>query len=355
MDPSRDPIPQLPAEIWLMILEHLPPSFFQQDIRRLTLSRRWYSLAFPAFYPRVEYTPRVISRLIHRKSKSLDRSRSLLRKSLRSINIVLEGFCTAPPGTAGNRANGTSGGDPDTTCFNTASNLARFCVMLLDFRELQAVRFVASWQNRAWRADPLQPRGYLPLRSLEPYLGRLTKHVTSMDLDLCGTDVVDDSGTQLHFCSYVGPLLSKLKTLRLRMRTICHIALWPVGDQPVTLGELTLSVYLGRVSENNPKLNSSRSCTSSGAWEWISPMDELRTRMSGLVKDMAKPKRAEMVHLAPSGEVHVWKASTGVCVRDGSEKPREFPLWFGTSQKPCFSEIEDEWDWDDEMDLSDTP
>jgi hypothetical protein len=175
-----------------------------------------------------------------------------------------------------------------------------------------------------------------------------------MDLDLCGTDVVSDAGTHVHFCSYVGPLLSKLKTLRLRMRTICHVALWPVGDAPVTLGALTLSVYLGRVSENNPKLNSSKSCTSPSAWEWISPMDELRTRMSGLVKDMAEPKRAELVHLAPSGEVHVWNAATGVCLRDGSEKPRVFPLCFEESaRKTCFSEIEDEWDWDDEMDTSD--
>ncbi len=168
--------------------------------------------------------------------------------------------------------------------------------------------------------------------------------------------MVDEHGGQLHFCSYVGPLLSKLKTLRLRLRTICHVALWPVGDAPVTLGELTLSVYLGRVSENNPKLNSSKSCTSTSAWEWISPMDELRTRMSGLVKDMAEPKRAEMVHLAPSGEVHVWNASTGVCVRDRSEKLRVFPLCFEESlQRPCFTPAEDEWDWDDEMDTSDTP
>ena len=83
---------QLPTEIWLMILESLPPSFFQQDIRRLALSRQWYALAYPSFSRRIEFTPRVIHRLARRESPALDRSRALLRKSLRGVNIVVDGL-----------------------------------------------------------------------------------------------------------------------------------------------------------------------------------------------------------------------------------------------------------------------
>jgi hypothetical protein len=326
----------------MMILEHLPPSFFQQDLRRLALSKRWYSLAFPTFYPRIEYTPRVISRLVHRKSASLDKSRALLRKSLRCVNIVLDGVGPPPPPGL------IPGGDPDMVVFNTPANLTRFCLMLLDFRELKEVRFAARWPNRAWRADPLQA-DYLSLRSLEPYLSLLT-HVTALDLDLCGTDVVssdDASGTgNLHFCEYVRPLLSRLRTLRLRMRSICRTALRPVEGQPVTLRRLRLSLYLGKVSDNNPKLNSSRQCAAWRLREWTSPMDELRAQMRVLVKDMVEPRRAEMVHLAPSGEVHVWDASTGVCARDWSEKPRTFPLCFGEHcQGSCFHRDADYWGW----------
>ncbi|KAL2018774.1 hypothetical protein VTK56DRAFT_402 [Thermocarpiscus australiensis] len=322
-----DPLPQLPSEVWLMILEFLPPSFFQQDIRRLALSRRWYSLAFPTFYPRIEYTPRVISRLVNRKSKSLDKSRALLRKTLRCVNIVLEGI--GPLGA------------PDLLCFNTPSNLGRFCLMLLEFRELKAVRFAARWQNLEWRADPLQA-DYLHIRSLEPYISLLT-NVTSLDLDLCGTDIVDDSGA-LHFCPYIRPLLSRLHALRLRMRCICHCALRPLEGHPVSLGELWLSLYLGTVSDVNPKLNATRSCMSPSSWEWTSPIDEMRARMRLLVKDMAQPKRAEMVHLAPNGEVHVWDASTDVCVRDKTEKSRRFPLFRDMEFTPCFSgAVTDDW------------
>ncbi|KAK4042776.1 hypothetical protein C8A01DRAFT_44269 [Parachaetomium inaequale] len=344
-DPAPVPIPRLPSEIWLMILESLPPSFFQKDIRRLALSKRWYSLAFPAFYPRIEFTPRVISRLVHRKSASLDRSRALLRNSLRCVNIVLDGLGRANYGTR-------SPGNPDVAVFDTPANLARFSLMLLEFRELNEVRFAARWPNPAWRADPLA-RDYLPLRSLEPYLGLLT-HVTALDLDLCGTDVLPDrdssSSSSGHFCEHVRPLLSRLRTLRLRMRTVCHMALWPLEGQAVTLGELTLGLYLGRVSESNPKLNSSRTCRYWGGGAPTVPMDEMRARMRALVKDMVAPRRAEMVHLASSGEVHVWDASTGVCVRDWSEKPMQLPLCFESEfSRPCFSKHADDWEFDNDV------
>ncbi|KAK4239187.1 hypothetical protein C8A03DRAFT_43148 [Achaetomium macrosporum] len=346
------PMPHLPPEIWMIILEHLPASFFQRDIRRLFLCKSWYSLAFPAFYPRIEYTPRVISRLVHRKSPSLDRTRALLRKSLRCVNIVLDpglGWCP-PPGRRGGGGGGGgrvvvgAGGDPKTACFNTPSNLTRFGLMLLEFRELKAVRFTARWPNREWRADPLQA-SYLNMNSLHPYISPLLTHVTSLDLDLCGTDIVDDAGGTVHFCWHVRPLLSRLRSLRLRMRRICHKALWPLENQPVTLGELSLNLYLGRVSDHNPKLNSSLSCSplrdSSGA----NPMDEMRGMMKPLVREMVEPRRAEIVHLAPNGEVHIWDASTDVCVRDPSEKPRRFPMCFDMEPgRPCFSESVDGWD-----------
>jgi hypothetical protein len=85
-------------------------------------------------------------------------------------------------------------------------------------------------------------------------------------------------------------------------------------------------------------------------------MDELRARMRTLVKVMREPRRATMEHLAPSGEVHVWDAKTGVCARYGSEKPRRFPLCFEEQLSgPCFSENADYWEWDDEARMGGIP
>ncbi len=345
--------PQLPPEIWLLILESLPPSFFQQDVRRLALSRQWYALAYPSFFRRIEFTPRVISRLVRRKSPALNHSRALLRKSLQCVNIVLDGL--PKPGTIGTGTgagmggvNGGGGGGaggsdrhPDPTeCFNTPANLTRFCAMLCNFRNLQTVRFATRWRNGDWPADPAHA-GYMPLNSLAPYL---ETHVVVLDLDLCGADVTYDDGTPVDFCNTVRRLLGRLRTLRLRLRRICSAALLPIDPETVTLAELTVSLYLGRVSEHNPKLNTSRRCARPREWHWASPMDALRSRMRELAKVMVEPRRAELVHLAPSGEVHVWDASTDVCVRDESEKSRKFPLFGEQSGEACFSDNAHLWE-----------
>lgn len=326
-------VPHLPSEILLMILERLPASFFQQDVRRLAVSKRWYSLAWPTFYPRIEFTPRVISRLVHRKSRSVDRSRALLRKSLRRVNIVLEGV-----GPRGRR---------DNLCFDTPANLARFCLMLLEFRELKAVRFAARWQNMDWPADPLQ-RDYLPMRSLEPYLTLLT-HVTSLDLDLCGTDVTDAAGAPVHLCPHVRPLLARLRSLRLRLRSLCHMCLWPPDPlRPVSVADLTLDLYLGHVSDHNPKLNMTRLC-SPALWDgWESPLGRLRPCLRRLVAHMPEPRRARVVHLAADGDMHVWDAATDACVRDETVRPRRpRPAW-NNAPPQCFSPLPpaDDWPWD---------
>jgi hypothetical protein len=339
----------------MIIFEQLPASFFQRDIRRLLVSKSWYSLAYGAFYPRIEFTPRVISRLVHRKTAHLHRTRHVLRKTLRSVHIVLDpGLGRYPRGVrmGGGGRDGVVGGDPKTACFNTPSNLARFGAMLLDFRALRHVRFTAYWPNREWRADPLQA-SYLSTSSLRPYLhlALTTQHVASLDLDLCGTDITDDDGDgrAVHFCWHVRPLLSRLRSLRLRLRRICHEALWPLEDQPVTLGEISLNLYLGRVSDHNPKLNASWSCDSWSGGGVANPMDEMRGMMKPLFREMVEPRRAEIVHLAPNGEVHIWDASTDACVRDVSERPRRFPACFDVEPgRPCFSEEVEDWDDDDD-------
>ncbi|KAK0704668.1 hypothetical protein B0H67DRAFT_603733 [Lasiosphaeris hirsuta] len=310
-------VSRLPPEIWLLILECLPPSFFQEDIRRLALSRRWYSLAFPTFFPRIEYTPKVISRLVNRKSKALIKARAVLRKSLRTVNIVLDGM--AP------------WSDLDNMCFDTASNLIAFCAMLADFKELRTVCFTARWPNRQWLADPLHV-DYLPLKSMQPFLNMFQlPHLTVLDLDLCGTEVTEDSRSNprapVHFCHWIKPLLSQLHTLRLRTRRICREAVRPLQGQTLSIKNLTIHIYLGKVSDSNPKLNSARLCRSPNSWEWINPATELRSELRRLAAKITPPKRVQIVHLAPTGEVHTWDASTDECVLDRSEPKRSFPMF----------------------------
>jgi len=221
------------------------------------------------------------------------------------------------------------GGPTDKQCYNTAANLILFCLMLTKYEELRTVRFVAGWQTPTWKMSPWTP-SYLPLRSIDPFLSLLT-HINFLDLDLCGTEILNDDQRipmPVHFCRFIPQLLSRLHGLRLRTRCICQEALFPRGNRPdiysnIKLQKLTLDLYLGDVSDVNLKLNSTRSCVDS--FPWKSPLDEMRTAMKKLHGKMAEPRSAQMVHLAPTGEVHVWDAATDSCVVDLTEKARSFP------------------------------
>lgn len=229
--------------------------------------------------------------------------------------------------------------------------------MLLEFQELRSLRFVANHPNQEWRGDPYQ-MDYLPLRSIEPYLSSLlaANTITSMDIDLCGT-AITEGHAPVHFCGFVSPLLSKLTKLRLRLRSICRDALRPAGGK-IPLKELSVNLYLGRVSEVNPKLNCARLCNDRGWRAWSDPVDEVRTAMLKLVEKMEGPSKVEMVHLnARLGEVHRWDAfggKEGKCVRDESEgKMGEFTeLWAGKEIQwggkggGCFKE--EKWEREDE-------
>ena len=285
--------PYLPVEIWLKIIESLPVSFFQQDIRRLAISKCWYSLAHPIFFP--EYTPKIITRFLHHRSKTLAKTRSIIQKSQQHVKIVLEGIPFE-----GN----ISGISP-----STASDLTAFGLLLRRFSGLKELTFVARWPNRDWLADPLQ-LSYLPFKSIVPYM--LDDRLTTVVLDLCGTSVVGgyNAGAVMHFCPHVGSLLCRVKTLRVRMRRICEEALkTPSSGAEITVGEVTVNLYLGRVSEINPKLNMTTLCRANHPWEWSNPVHLICGEMSVLVGGMAHPKRAELIHLSRSG--HVAKVIVG--------------------------------------------
>jgi hypothetical protein len=309
-DPERtigdvDYISNLPTELLTMILEQVPVSFFQGDVGRLTISKRWHGIAQPLFLPRVEFTPRIMDRMANTGTAVLSGLLAPFRNSVRCANIVLEG------------------GDPELLRLDTSTNLLHLSRILDEHTHITALRLVARWDSHEWPADLRPEEGYLYLHGMIMILD--LEHLTSLDLDLCGTHVKCPCEDPVHFCGIVRRLLSQVQTLRLRMRSICHEALWPLEGRPVTLRELTVNLYLGNVSDHNPKLNSSRRCVYQSPARWGNPMNELRARMRALVRQMPGPKRVEIKHLALSGEMHVWDALTGVCVRDQSRSASSSP------------------------------
>jgi hypothetical protein len=318
----------LPPEIWEMVLDHIPLSFFQEDLARLTICKRWYDLVYPVFIRRLEYTPKVISRLVNRKANATDgktaainRARERLQKSTRYLTLVIDG-------------------KPASKCFDTPYNLLRFGDMLRDSPDLKFVRFVSRPANERWKADPYSERE-LPLHGIGSFTERLT-FLTDLDLDLCG-------GTRVpgilagHFCHTISPLISRLRSLSLRTRCLCKEAFKVRLGKEVTLQRLTVNLHLGTISKVNPKLNSTTLCPPSSlysvrSWEFHSPMDELRPAVQAVAKEMRNPERARIIHKALNGEIHVWDAKTSECVVDEVEKGNAFAEFLELEAGRCVAE-----------------
>ncbi|KAK4455439.1 hypothetical protein QBC34DRAFT_389904 [Podospora aff. communis PSN243] len=317
----------LPPELGEMVLGHIPISFFQEDLARLTICKRWYDLVYPVFLRRLEYTPRVISRLVNRKATdrkiaAINRARERLRESTRYLTLVIDG-------------------KPATQCFDTPYNLLRFGDMLQDSPKLKFVRFLSRPANERWKADPYSERE-LPLHGIGCFTERL-RFLTDLDLDLCGgARVPGVLGS--HFCHTISPFIYRLRSLSLRTRCLCKDAFKICPGKEVTLQHLTVNLHLGTISKVNPKLNSTTLCpprslsSSARSWEFHSPMDELRPAVQAVAKEMRNPERARIVHKALNGEIHIWDAKSNECVVDEVEEGGAFAEFLELEAGRCAAE-----------------
>ncbi|KAK4187589.1 hypothetical protein QBC35DRAFT_384506 [Podospora australis] len=313
----------LPNEIWLWIFDYLPHRFFQEDIGRLTLSKRWYSLAYPVFSSRIQCTLSVIGRILRfpRDKEPFPQSLAILRQG--SVDIALEGF------------------EIFESMYLAVDCLSTFSGVLREWAELKKLTFRVGWDDPAVNLYPSVNR--FSFRGIEPFILYLD-NLTHLDLDLCATTVTGRtkySYSKLHFCLHLRPLLSRLESLRLRTRCICQFALRPILRKRVTVKELTVNLYLGNVSDENPKLNMTRLCSG-----WVNPIDHMQAEMKRLLLRMKSPRVVELVHLAPNGEIHVWDALKRTCEINRSEPKRIFSspmVWSELldGKKKCFKG--DEW------------
>ncbi|KAK4205789.1 hypothetical protein QBC40DRAFT_270878 [Triangularia verruculosa] len=342
----------LPPEIWLMILDILTPSFFQDDIRRLTICKQWYYLVEPFLYNRIEWTPGVISRIVHSKSALIDEKLLVLRESLHTVTIVSKG--------------------PDFY-YNTSANLPKFYNKLSEFQRLKSIRFVANHRDSFWAWPYIHKNGHLPIVRLENLVtgissstlshAKSVKHtpwnsVTSLDIDLDGS-FITWGGKTGHLCTILRPLTKRLHTLRIRTHWICPDVLGPLEKGEVySVRYLRINLHLP-VSVVNPKLNRAGMCshgnrrlpdrpTGNSVYTWpqtdrwydCTLESAMRRAMRRMISATPPDRRVELVHLAPNGEVHIWNAATDECVRDETVEKIDLGKWL-SSEGECFSRDED--------------
>lgn len=352
---------QLPAELLLHILNDLGPAFLRQDIRRLTVSKTWYGLAWKVLVRDLQFTAQSL--------RQFTQQGTLLTQSqpyITTVKLYLEGHASRiPPQSRTDQI--TNPTPSDEWSHQTATSLTRLSTTL------QRAPALRSLTLRARALDLPQHREYLTAASLCTLLSYPTFsvcHLTTLDIDTATSHIHqssshlgDDDDGDTHLCHAINTLLisspSSLRRLRCRMESVCPALLAPPapGGAPLHhLEEVIVNLSLAEISEMIVSWRHARGCrrhyhrsgAEGGGYEKGLGIAQLRAAMceaatvfAGRVGEQVKMVRV-LSHRLPSLEVFAFDAVEGRRVElpfyDGRDWVAEGEVW----DEEDVAELEDE-------------
>ena len=157
------PLLLLPAEILVLIFDHIGPLFFQQNVGHLAVSKYWFGFALPACLRNLTLGRRTLRHLI----TSGVVEKPTLRNSFQTLDIKLVGYSYCSP-----TVYEAPGNQSFTARINTLNNdLAQLAVVARQSHKLRTLRITAwsSWDpdNTNIREDGLSLRVMQTLLSLD--------------------------------------------------------------------------------------------------------------------------------------------------------------------------------------------
>lgn len=213
----------LPPELLIRILRFVGPSEFQNDVRRLSISRSWYSLARPIMFETMKLNARRLGRL---ESQMLWPAQEYFGRHCRHLAITLEN-CEENSQLELDKS--------DEEIMAIPANQALRCVATalqnggklkaLDIRTLEAEALHLTDDHSD---DPTDSLDLIPERwTLSPssilcYLSlRLATALEILYLDLAGCARIVKQGSHAHYCPSIAMLLPRLIHARIRLPRIC--------------------------------------------------------------------------------------------------------------------------------------
>lgn len=241
---------RLPLEILVEIIDYLPPSFFREDIGRLTVCKAWYELARSAFFQSVELTQDSLHHFcispvepdidVYVKSLSLTLEgykQSYTRITWRSVSPQFprspydEGRAASEP-----PPRSSTGSDSESTQYVVPNFIPSPVLVWLRRLDEDLYQLAGIMQQsfklhtltiRAMRSeeeDPLdimEDYGYLYSPTLWSLVTLSNLHLTSLVLDITPGFQHDPDKGECHVCPAVATHLETLTKLHVRMRHIC--------------------------------------------------------------------------------------------------------------------------------------
>lgn len=255
---------RLPPELLQQIFDEIDPSFFRKDLGRLTVCKRWFQFALPAFLRRLKLSEDAVRGLV-----ASGVSYNALKTNVVALHIELGGYPRSSHLPRGiplehlqrpwNRNLCAGEPTPDSSCARSKPFVTWVETRNLDLAELgiRVVRRAPRLRTLCIRdhsvAYPGPHQEYTSERASALLrvvtLCAMAQNLTVLVLDLagsnfshCDSDSLGGGGLgavgnspSTHFCPVISSLLdrprSRLRTLHLRLRTICAMAL-PASPPP---------------------------------------------------------------------------------------------------------------------------
>ncbi|KAH7248558.1 uncharacterized protein BKA55DRAFT_569427 [Fusarium redolens] len=293
------PLLQLPPETLRQIFDQLDSSFFHEDLGRLTICKQWFDFALPACLKCIALSQEVLRNLI---ISTAIKKPSPLENSLETLDLNLRGY---------QYGISTPYGNPVKTSKKALNDdLAQLAIIVQQSHRLRTL-CVRAWSSSSPNALS-RPEDYLSLSTVRALLSVENLSVLVLDLSGSSLNPSGQQGHECHICPSIGALLHTLRTLHLRMRSICPDVL-KTQNLDSTLHLSTVAINLSLIADQ-PNLTSaahSKPCGSQGGG-LIQLQADIREQAEALVTRMASPKTMRILtHSLPLFEIKSLDILTG--------------------------------------------
>ncbi|KAK4664203.1 uncharacterized protein QC763_0083540 [Podospora pseudopauciseta] len=320
---------KLPPETLIQIFDHVGSSYFRSDLSRLTVCKQWSEFAHTACFRDLYVTQKILRRLL--SSPYVESSLRLVKNSVETLDLNLKGFedwdsipLSGHDPQAVNVWNGAHGHAVRATWTTELNNdLLYLAAIIQQSRRLRILRIQATSELHPLLRF-LERRDYLFLSTICAFLS--VSNLTSLDLDLCGTRLIphqsQERGEGIHVCTSIAALLTTLRRLRLRMRSICADVLrTPQHCTDLKLNEMLINLSL---SNESPVTTSAAhaTCCGSSTEGFLQLKADMEKQAQVLVAQMAAPKIVRILtHALPRIEMRAFDVLTGrnVALSEGAE------------------------------------
>ncbi len=211
------PLLQLPAELLILILNHVGPEFFAQDPRRLAVCKQWHDLAWPVLVRDLRLTTTALTRFTAHPALAARSERHITTTTLHFQNTPRHPAAKDPAFRRAIPPNRRWSAQLTTALITLSASLSRA-------RALHTLTLTAHALDTAgW---------HLPAPALATLLSSVSSaahHLTSLTIDTASCPLQQHPDT--HLCAAVNALLPTLRHLRFRAETVCPALL--AGDTPL--------------------------------------------------------------------------------------------------------------------------